>query len=138
MGNQSRVNPDSYHTTRSLCDKHDSMSSLDNGTFRIAPRVSYTHVTELFRSHRGSLAPMFKAFHPRGLVVPFLLCPTHIIYIYTTVSLDFGRCPISELTTHSPRMENNSTMNPHPTRRDVTVHMKCMMPMHFPSCYMYI
>ena len=59
MVNQSRVNLDSYHITQSLCDKHDRVSSLGNKTFRITPRVSYTHVTELFESHRGSLTPMF-------------------------------------------------------------------------------
>ena len=42
MGNQSRVNPDSYHTTRSLCDKHDRVSSLGNRSFRITSWVSYT------------------------------------------------------------------------------------------------
>ena len=56
--------------------------------------------------------------HPNTCDLLLLLC-------YTTVSLDFGRCPISELTTHSPRMVNNSTMHPHQTRRDVIVHMKC-------------
>ena len=59
MGNQSRVNPDSYLTTRNLCDKHDRVSSLGNRTFRITSRVSYTRVTELFGSHCGSLTPMF-------------------------------------------------------------------------------
>ena len=44
MGNQSQVNPESYHTTQSLCDKHDRVSSLGNRTFRITLRVSYTHV----------------------------------------------------------------------------------------------
>ena len=37
--------------------------------------------TKRFESHRGSLTPMFEAFHMRGLTVPFLLHPTHIIYI---------------------------------------------------------
>ena len=30
-----------------------------------------------------------------------------LLLFHTTVSLDFGRCPISELTTHSPRMVND-------------------------------
>ena len=55
MGNKSQVNPDSYHTTRSLCDKHDRVSSLGNMTFRVIPQVSYTH-TELW--YRGSLTPI--------------------------------------------------------------------------------
>ena len=80
MANQSRVNTGSYHTTQSLSDNHDHVSSLGNRTFRLTPRVSYTH-TELFGSHRGSLTPMFQAFHLRGLTIPFLLYPTHIIYI---------------------------------------------------------
>ena len=66
MGNLSRVNPDSYHTTLSLCDKYDRVSSFGNRTFRLTPRVSYTHVP---------------GFHLRGLTVPFLLRPIHIIYI---------------------------------------------------------
>ena len=61
-----------------------------------------------------------------------------LLLFYTTVSLDFGRCPIFELITHSPRMMNNSTIHPHLTRHDMTVYMKCMMPMYFPSCYIYI
>ena len=64
----------------------------------------------------GGNCPIFLHLNTHDLLL--LLC-------YTTVSLNFGRCPISELTTHSPRMVNNSTMHPHPTRRDVTVHMKC-------------
>ena len=43
MGNQSRVNPDSYHSNLGLSDKHDSVSSL--------------WATELFGLHRGSLTP---------------------------------------------------------------------------------
>ena len=66
-------------------------------------------------------------FHPGG-ICPILLHPNIrdllLLLFYPTVSLDFGHCPISELTKHSPRMVNNSTMHPHPTRRDVTVHMK--------------
>ena len=76
-----------------------------------------------------------------GIFLILLHPNTHDLFLllfYTTVSLDFGCYPISELTTHSLRMGNNSTMHPHPTRRDVTVHMKCMMPMHSPSYYMYI
>ena len=49
----------------------------------------------------------------------------YLLFFYTTVSLDFGRGPISELTTHSPRMVNNNIMHPHPTRCDVIVNMKC-------------
>ena len=119
MGNQSRVNPDSYHTTQSLSNNHDRVSSLCNITFRITPRVSFTHVpvinmtvcllwaTKLFGSHCGSLIPMFQAFHLRGLTVPFLLRPTHIIYISFYVlnrETFIGRRPKYELTTHSSTM----------------------------------
>ena len=64
-----------------------------------------------------------------GGICPILLHPNTrdllLLLFYQTVSLNFGCCPISELTTYSPRMVNNSTMHTHPTRRDVTVHMKC-------------
>ena len=49
-------------------------------------------------------------FHPGG-ICPILLhpntCDLLLLLFYTTVSLDFGRYPISELTTHSPRMGND-------------------------------
>ena len=132
-GNQSRVNPDSYHTTRSLCDKHDRVSSLDNRTFRLKLRVSYTH-TKLLGSHPQSLTPMFHAFHLRGLMVPFLLRPTHIIYIsfYGLNRETFiGRHPKYELTTHSSTM-----MMDDPTHAHTPNIMRCfcvyamLMPLH--------
>ena len=50
-------------------------------------------------------------FHPRGGICPILLhlntLDLVLLLFYTTVSLSFGRCPISKLTTHSPRMVNN-------------------------------
>ena len=115
MGNKSQVNPNSYHTTRSLCDKHDCVSSLGNRTFRIPPQVSYTHVTELFGS-RESLTPMFQVFHLRGLTVLFLLYPTHIIYIYFNVlncETSIGRRPKYELTTHSSTLMMNDHIHAH-------------------------
>ena len=115
MGNQSRVNPDSYHITRSLCNKHDCVSSLGNRTFQLTSRVSNTH-TELFGSHHGSLTPMFQAFHLRGLMVPFLLCLTNIIYIYFYVlnrETFIGRCPKYELTTHSSTLMMNDHIHAH-------------------------
>ena len=116
IGNQSRVNPDSYHTTRSLCDKHDRVSSLGNRTFRNTPRVSYTNVTKPFESHRGTLTPMFQDFYLRGLTVPFLLYPTHIIYIYFYVlnpETSIGRRPKYELTTHSSTLMMNDQIHAH-------------------------
>ena len=141
MDNQSRVNPDSYHTTRSLCDKHDRVSSLGNRTFLITPRVSYTHVTELFGSHRGSLTVMFQAFHVRRLTVPFLLCPTHIIYIYFYVlnhETSIGRHSKYELTTHSLTFMMNDHIHAHTPNMLISLcicnanvtansHVTCMM-----------
>ena len=115
MGNQSRVNPDSFHTTRSLCDKHDRVSSLGNRTFRLTPWVSYTH-TLLFESHRRSVTPMFQAFHLRGLTVHFLLCLTQIIYISFYVlnhEIFNGRRPQYELTTHSSTMMMDDHFHAH-------------------------
>ena len=106
IGNQSRVNLDFYHTTRSLCDKHDHESSLGNITFRLTPWVSYTHL-KLFGSHHRSLTPMFQAFHLRGLTVHFLQYLTHIIYISFYVlnhETFIRRRPQYELTTHSSTM----------------------------------
>ena len=86
------------------------MSSLGNITFQITPQFFYTHVIELFGSHHGSLTPMFQAFHLRGLKVPFLLHPTHLIYISFYVLnrvTSIGRRPKYELTTHSSTMMMN-------------------------------
>ena len=49
-------------------------------------------------------------FHTGGICLILLHPNTRdlvLLLFYTTVSLDFGRCFISELTTHSPRMVNN-------------------------------
>ena len=50
-------------------------------------------------------------FHLKGGICPILLHPNTrdlvLLLFYTSVSLNFGRCPISELTTHSPKMVNN-------------------------------
>ena len=101
---------------------------LGNGTFRITPRVSYIYVpvinmtvcflwvTEFFESHRGSLTPMYQAFHLRGLTVLFLLCPTHIIYIcFYILNLEtfIGRHLKYELTTHSSTLMMNDHTHAH-------------------------
>ena len=117
------------------------MSSLGNRTFRITLRVSYTHVTELFGSHRGSLTLMFQDFHLRGLTVPFLLHLTHIIYIYFYVlnrETSIGRRLKYELTTHSSTLMMNAHIHAHTTNMlmslciciaNVTTnsHVTCMM-----------
>ena len=41
-----------------------------------------------------------------------------------------GRSPKDKLNPHSPRVVNDHNVHPHPTRRDVTVHMIAMMPIH--------
>ena len=122
VGNQSRVNLDSYNTIQSLCDKHNRVSSLGNITFQLTMRISYTH-TELFGSHLRSLTPMFQAFQLRGLTTPFLLRPTHIIYISFYVlnhETFIIRRPKYELTTHSPTM----TMD-EPTHAHIPNIMRC-------------
>ena len=128
MGNQSRVNLDYYHTTRSLSDNHDRVSSLGNRTFRLTLRVSYTH-TKLFGSYRGSLTPMFQAFYLRGLTVSFLLRPTHIINIYFYVlnrETFIGCRPKYELTTHSSTMMMDDHTQSHtPMSYDDRASMQC-------------
>ena len=92
------------------------MFSLGNRNFRIILHVSYTHVKELFGSHRGSLTPMFQAFHLRGLTVPFLLHLIHINYIsfYVLKCETFiGRRPKYELTTHSSTLMMNDHIHAH-------------------------
>ena len=83
-----KLNPNSYHTTRSLCDN----------------RVSYFG-QRIFSDHTvGLLHPMFQAFRLRELTTLFLLHPTHINYIslYALNREPFiGRRPKYELTTHS-------------------------------------
>ena len=103
MGYPSQVNPDSYHSTLGLSDKHDRVFSFGQQkfltyttsllhlhiTFWIASRVSHTH-TEIWISLRvsythkyildisaGLLHP-YRTFHLRGLMAPFLLRPTHL------------------------------------------------------------
>ena len=141
MGNKSQVNSDSYRTTQILCDKHDRVSSLGNKTFRITPWVPYTHVTELFRSHRESLTPMFQAFHLRGLTVPFLLHLTHISYIslYALNRESFIGCrPKYELTTHSSTLMMDDHTHAHTPNMMMSLciynanvtansHVTCMM-----------
>ena len=109
-------------------------------TSRIALRVSHTHIGA-FGYHHGSSTPEFQDFHLRGLTAPFLLHPTHINYfsIYDLNHESFiRRCSTHELITHSPRMVNNHTVHPHPTRRDVPVHMNAMMLIHIFHSYTII
>ena len=116
------------------------MSSLGNRTFRLTSQVSYTY-TELFESHRGSLTPMFQAFHLRGLAVSFLLHPTHINYISFYVlnrETFIGRHPKYELSTYSSTLMMNDHIHAHTPNMlmslcicnanvNVNYHVTCMM-----------
>ena len=51
--------------------------------------------------HSGGIYFILLHLNTRDLLLLLLL-----FSCYTTVSLNFGRCPISELITHSPRMMN--------------------------------
>ena len=81
------------------------------------------HPSNLSKS--GGNCPILLHSNTRDLL--FLL-------FYTTVSLDFGRCPISELITHSPKIVNNQQYahTPDFTRcyRAYEMHL-C----HFMLCY---
>ena len=132
MGNQSRVNTDSYHSTLSLSDKHDRMLSFGQQNFS-AYTVGFLHLYRNFDSCRGSLTPMFQAFHLRGLTTSFLLRPTHINY-FSFYDLNYESLldvvPKTNSTHIHQRVVNNHTMHPHPTLRDATVHMNVMMSIH--------
>ena len=82
----------------------------------ITMTVCLLWATELFGSHHGSLTPMFQAFHLKGLTVPFLVCPTHIIYIYFYVlnrETSVGCHPKYELPTHSSTLMMNAHIHAH-------------------------
>ena len=91
---------------------------------------------ELFGSHRGSLTPMFQAFHLRGLTAPFLLRPTHIYFI----SLFFlclnretliGRHLKYELTTHSSALMMDDHTHAHtPNIMRCPYAYAMLMPLH--------
>ena len=59
---------------------------------------------------------MFQDFHQRGLTVPFLLCTTHIIYIYFYVlnyETSIGHRPKYIFTTHSSTLMMNAHIYAH-------------------------
>ena len=73
----------------------------------------------------------------RGGIYPFLLCPTHVFFMLCNHETHFGRYPIIELTTHSPRMMNdhNHAHTPNTMRCPHAYAMqKCNA---CTSCYMY-
>ena len=70
----------------------------------ITMTVCLLWAAKLFGLRRGSLTPMFQAFHFRGLTIPFLLRPTHTIYISFYVlnrETFIEHRPKYEFTTHS-------------------------------------
>ena len=107
----------------------------------ITMTVCLLWATELFESHRESLTPMFQVFHLRGLTVPFLLHPTHIIYIYFYVlnhETSIRRRPKYEITTHSSTLMMNAHIHAHTpdilmslcicnANVTATSHVTCMM-----------
>ena len=96
---KSRVTPDSYHSTLSLCDNHDHVSSLGNKTFGhlrgsltpihkfwISPQVSYTH-TEILDISTGLLHPHINFGYLRGSLTPtqkFWISP-RVSYTHTEI-----------------------------------------------------
>ena len=76
-------------------------------------------------------------FFTQGGIYPLLLCPTHVFFMLCNHETHFGRCPITELTTHSPRMMNdhNHAHTPNTMRCPRAYAMQnvnaCI------SCYMY-
>ena len=72
-----------------------------------------------------------------GLLHPFQERPTHINY-FSFYNLNYESLldlVPKTLNPHSPRVVNNHTVHPHPTRRDVTLHMNAMMPIHISNSY---
>ena len=106
--------------------------------FGFSPRDAASLFNIFLRAFTDSFMskPYKFGFFTLGGIYPILLHlntrDLYLLLFYTTLSLDFGRGSLSELTTHSPRMVNNSTMHPRPTRRYVTMHMKCKYAI---SCY---
>ena len=101
MANKSQVNPDSYHTTQSLCDKHDHVSSLGNRTFWITPQVSYTHVP---------------VFSPEGVNGHILALPnTHYLYLLLCFKSRDICWTLSKVraTTHSSTLMMNDHIHAH-------------------------
>ena len=75
MGNPSRVNPDSYHSTLRLSDNYDLVFLLGNRTFRITPRVSHTP--------RGTFWIVLRVSHTSAK--PFRIVP-HFFHTHLSLS----------------------------------------------------
>ena len=115
------LSPYQLTSTQCKCQWETNLESIPTPitqleVYVITMTVCLLWTTELFGSHRGSLTPMFQAFHLRGLTVPFLLRPTHIIYNYFYVlnrETSIGRRPKYELTTHSSTLMMNAHIHAH-------------------------
>ena len=111
----------------------------------------------------GFMSKPYTRFFTEGGVYPYLLHPfTHVLFMPCNRESQFGRCPILlsspsnikhsvDLTMSSRHTSNTNTvsiyhgrtlntvltptMHSHPTRRDVTVYMKCN---HVISCYVML
>ena len=91
----------------------------------IAERICLTDNKIWVFHNGGKSAPSCFTQNTRDLI---------LLLFYTTVSLDFGRCPISELTTHSLRIVNNQhhAHIPDSTRCDRAYEMQSC---HFILCH---
>ena len=131
------------------------------GSHRKTPHVYTTFFYEL--SSTVSCLNHIPGFSPEGGVYPYLLNPfTHVLFMPYNRESHFGRYPVllnspsntkhSVDLTMSSRLTSNTnkvsiyhgrtpntiltpTMHSHPTRRDVTLHMKCS---HVISCYVML
>ena len=106
------VSPQASHTFRHF----HKLSSLDT---YVRSRIKFESFT------LGGICSILLHLNTRDLV---------LLLFYTTVSLDFGCCLISELTTHSPRMVNNQhhAHTPDSTRCDSAYEMQSC---HFMLCH---
>ena len=101
--------------------------------FARLPKLSRTYIA----GHICLTENKIWVFHPRRGSAPSCFTQTRdllLLLIYTTVSFDFGRCPISELTTHSPRMVNDQyhEHTPNSTQCDRAYEMQSC---HFMLCH---
>ena len=90
-----------------------------------------------FSDHTGSLTHMFQAFHLRGLTIPFLLRPIHIIYISFYVlnrETFIGRHPKYELTTHPSTLMMDDHTHAH-TSMSCDDRVYEMQSCHFMLCH---
>ena len=138
--------PDRLTSTQCKCQWATNPESIPTPitqleVYVITMVVCFLWATELFGLHRGSLTPMFQAFHMRGLTISFLLRPTHLIYISFYVlnrETFIGRRPKYEFTTHSSIMMMDDHIHAHTSNMLMSLcicnanvtensHVTCMM-----------